>query len=383
MSLETVDGEGVRISGLADTLIAMSDDDANGIYTVTVDLFEGDHTYNFRNDWSYESGDSLGACASGDYGNDRSVTVVDADVVLDTVCWELCVACPVDIYGCTDPSAANYDPNATIDDGSCLSYPAIIPEGVIVINEIHYNPSSDQGNDDNYEFLELYNTSDAEVDLSFTLFTEGINHVFEYGTTISAGGYLVLAKDSSSYSSSIEWESGSLGNGGEDILLANGVDSTTIDFVDYDDGGDWPSSPDGDGPTLELINPSLDNAQPESWAASAGYGSPGSLNSSYMSNEDEVLSATEFILHNNYPNPFNPTTTISFILPNESFVSIFIIDMLGRMVKVLANGERMNGYQKVIWDGTNDKGLVVAAGVYLYKIQAGEFVQTKKMVLLK
>ncbi len=280
MSLETVDGEGVRISGLADTLIAMSDDDANGIYTVTVDLFEGDHTYNFRNDWSYESGDSLGACASGDYGNDRSVTVVDADVVLDTVCWELCVACPVDIYGCTDPSAANYDPNATIDDGSCLSYPAIIPEDVIVINEIHYNPSSDQGNDDNYEFLELYNTSDAEVDLSFTLFTEGINHVFEYGTTISAGGYLVLAKDSSSYSSSIEWESGSLGNDGEDILLANGVDSTTIDFVDYDDGGDWPSSPDGDGPSLELMNPLLDNSLYENWQASyISNGTPGVENS--------------------------------------------------------------------------------------------------------
>jgi len=281
MSLETVDGEGVRISGLADTLIAMSDDDANGIYTVTVDLFEGDHTYNFRNDWSYESGDSLGACASGDYGNDRSVTVVDADVVLDTVCWELCVACPVDIYGCTDPSAANYDPNATIDDGSCLSYPAIIPEGVIVINEIHYNPSSTQGNDDTFEFLELYNTSNAEVDLSFTLFTEGINHVFEYGTTISAGGYLVLAKDSSSYPGSIEWESGNLGNGGEDILLANGVDSTTIDFMDYDDGGDWPSSPDGDGPSLELIDPTLDNTLAENWQASyVDNGTPGAENSS-------------------------------------------------------------------------------------------------------
>ncbi|MDP7095415.1 MAG: T9SS type A sorting domain-containing protein, partial [Candidatus Marinimicrobia bacterium] len=173
-----------------------------------------------------------------------------------------------------------------------------------------------------------------------------------------------------------------LSGGGELIRLfdSSGV---LVDAVEYDDDYPWPEEPDGNGPSLALINPSLDNAQPESWAASAGYGSPGSLNSFNLSNEDEVLSATEFILHNNYPNPFNPTTTISFILPNESFVSIFIIDMLGRMVKVLANGERMNGYQKVIWDGTNDKGLVVAAGVYLYKIQAGEFVQTKKMVLLK
>ncbi len=280
MSLETVSDDGVRISGLSDDMIAMTDEDADGIYTATVDLFEGDHTYNFRNGWGYESGDNLADCAGGDYGNDRSVTVVDADIILGTVCWESCEDCPVDIYGCMDDTAVNYDPNATIDDGSCLSYPAIISEGVVVINEIHYNPSSDQGDDDNFEFLELYNTSDADVDLSFALFTEGIDHVFEYGTTISAGGYLVLAKDSSSYSGSIEWENGSLSNGGEDILLANGVDSSTIDFVDYDDGGDWPSSPDGDGPSLELIDTSLDNALPESWQASyVDNGTPGAENS--------------------------------------------------------------------------------------------------------
>ena len=123
MSEVTVDNDGVQISGLGDPNIsyfAMMDDDMDGVYTATVDLFEGDHTYNFRNGWDYESGDALSACASGTYGNDRSVSVVDGDVVLDAVCWESCDACSTEEPGgCTDPYALNYDPNATVDDGSC------------------------------------------------------------------------------------------------------------------------------------------------------------------------------------------------------------------------------------------------------------------------
>ncbi len=260
----------------------------------------------------------------------------------------------------------------------------------VVINEINYNSADDEFDPD--DWVELYNPTSETISIGLWEFKdENDDHVYTIDEDISLGAdeYLVLCANSSTFADlfpNIENYIGDIGfglSGGGELIRLFDSSGVLVDAVEYDDSDPWPEEPDGDGPTLELINPSLDNAQPESWAASAGYGSPGSLNSFNLSNEDEVLSATEFILHNNYPNPFNPTTTISFILPNESFVSIFIIDMLGRMVKVLANGERMNGYQKVIWDGTNDKGLVVAAGVYLYKIQAGEFVQTKKMVLLK
>ncbi len=107
----------------------------------------------------------------------------------------------------------------------------------------------------------------------------------------------------------------------------------------------------------------------------------------FNESESDVNSETalpgEFILHQNYPNPFNPITTLRYYLPENSFVNFTIYDMLGREVKKLVSGELVSGYHKAIWDATNNHGSPVSAGVYLYQIQAGDFVQTKKMVLLK
>jgi hypothetical protein len=91
----------------------------------------------------------------------------------------------------------------------------------------------------------------------------------------------------------------------------------------------------------------------------------------------------KFSLKQNYPNPFNPITTILFDLPEQSHITIVIYDMLGRQVRTLINQTQEGGFKSVIWNSTNDYGKPVSAGVYLYQIQAGEFVQTKKMVLLK
>jgi flagellar hook assembly protein FlgD len=88
-------------------------------------------------------------------------------------------------------------------------------------------------------------------------------------------------------------------------------------------------------------------------------------------------------LHAAYPNPFNPITTLRYDLPENGLVNIIIYDMLGRRVKSLINQTQDAGFKSVIWNATNDYGKPVSAGVYLYQIQAGEFVQTKKMVLLK
>jgi hypothetical protein len=90
-----------------------------------------------------------------------------------------------------------------------------------------------------------------------------------------------------------------------------------------------------------------------------------------------------FALHQNYPNPFNPITTLRYDLPENSYVNITIYDMLGREIRTLVNTTRDAGFKSVIWDATNDYGKPVSAGVYIYQIQAGEFVQTRKMVLLK
>ena len=95
----------------------------------------------------------------------------------------------------------------------------------------------------------------------------------------------------------------------------------------------------------------------------------------------EVLDNYKLI--KNYPNPFNPVTTLRYDLPENSHVNITIYDMLGRQVKNLINQTQDAGYRSVRWNATDDYGKPVSAGIYLYQIQAGEFVQTKKMVLLK
>jgi len=91
----------------------------------------------------------------------------------------------------------------------------------------------------------------------------------------------------------------------------------------------------------------------------------------------------QFELYQNYPNPFNPVTSLRYDLPEDAQVNITIYNMMGRVVKTLINRSQTAGYMSVQWNATNDKNEIVSAGLYLYTIQAGEFRQTKKMVLLK
>ena len=90
-----------------------------------------------------------------------------------------------------------------------------------------------------------------------------------------------------------------------------------------------------------------------------------------------------FALHQNFPNPFNPTTTIKYDLPEDAVVTISIFDLMGRKIKSFGNEMQVAGYRSIRWDATNSFGETVAAGMYIYTIQAGNFIQTRKMVLLK
>ncbi|MFZ0391996.1 MAG: ScyD/ScyE family protein [Calditrichia bacterium] len=94
-----------------------------------------------------------------------------------------------------------------------------------------------------------------------------------------------------------------------------------------------------------------------------------------------------FQLVQNYPNPFNPTTTIHFNVPaiadNATAVEIIVYDLTGREVATLVDGVMSAGEYSVQWDGTSSNGKQVAGGVYIYRMVAGDFVQTRKMVLIK
>tara|TARA_B100000029_G_C17597424_1_gene964671 strand:+ start:1096 stop:3174 length:2079 start_codon:yes stop_codon:yes gene_type:complete len=91
----------------------------------------------------------------------------------------------------------------------------------------------------------------------------------------------------------------------------------------------------------------------------------------------------QYKLYNSHPNPFNAQSTIHYNLPNDVMVNIIIYDVLGRLVKKMVNDFQKSGYKSIVWDGTDDKGAPVSAGVYFYSMQAGGFIKTKKMILLK
>ena len=105
-------------------------------------------------------------------------------------------------------------------------------------------------------------------------------------------------------------------------------------------------------------------------------------NTSVFEGEPEQI-PNKVVLHQNYPNPFNPFTILRYDLPEQTHVNITIYDMLGRKVRTILNQQQDPGYKSLIWDATNDYGKPVSAGIYLYQIQAGEYISTKKMVLLK
>jgi len=92
---------------------------------------------------------------------------------------------------------------------------------------------------------------------------------------------------------------------------------------------------------------------------------------------------TDFALHENYPNPFNPSTNLRFDLPDVSDVNIVIYNMVGQKIRSFRMNGMSAGYHSLTWNATNDYGDQVSAGVYFYQLQTKEFVKTRKMILLK
>jgi hypothetical protein len=90
-----------------------------------------------------------------------------------------------------------------------------------------------------------------------------------------------------------------------------------------------------------------------------------------------------YALHQNYPNPFNPTTTIEYDLPKSSSVRLEIYNITGQKVRTLTSGQASAGHQTIVWDGRDATGRSVSSGIYLYRLTAGEYVKTRKMLLMK
>ncbi len=254
----------------------------------------------------------------------------------------------------------------------------------IVINEINYNSSVGFNTED---WVEFYNNASDPVDISGWIFKdeEDIHHfVFPPNTVLEAGGYMVICYDTSMFQPLFPGVQNVIGNfefglsGGGELIRLFDQYATLMDSLTYNDVDPWPIEADGLGPTLELIDPDLPNEYPESWEASAWHGTPGARNSvtSVRFGDDRLVHGFE--LFPPFPNPFNASTTLTFELPNSSFVNILIYDVTGREVQSLVDGNLSSGQHSVVWDA---EGL--GGGVYFVQLHAGDFRQTRKMLLVK
>ena len=168
-------------------------------------------------------------------------------------------------------------------NGLCLLlFSMALSTDCIVINEIHYNPDIDQNQaDEDYEFVELYNKCDDAVDISdWSLYRHDncwgcyYDEIYQFNnnTHIDAYDYIVLAHNNDYYEGSLDWGDEFLPNYGTELIL---VDSSCNgynikDYVSYDDQHPWPTDPDGQGASLELLNANFDNEDGASWQASLG-----------------------------------------------------------------------------------------------------------------
>lgn len=259
-----------------------------------------------------------------------------------------------------------------------------IPQSV-VINEINYNSSAEFNPED---WLELINYTDSTVDISNWVFKdeEDIHgFVIPSGTLLNSREFIVLVRDTALFKPLFPFVNNYIGNigfglsGGGELLRLYDNNMVLIDSLTYDDQAPWPVEADGLGPTLSLINPDLDNSLPDSWGVSIGHGTPGTINDNFTFMDDyERIIPGKLILEQNYPNPFNPVTKISWQSPTGSHQTLKIYDVLGTEVAALVNEYKPAGNHEIQFDASR-----LSTGIYFYQLSAGEFVETKKLVLLR
>jgi hypothetical protein len=205
------------------------------------------------------------------------------------------------------------------------------------------------------------------------------------------GEFLVLVEDSvkfqSVYPEVINYIGSfafGLGNNGESLYLYD-EDHLLVDSLTYDDSPPWPAEPDGNGPTLELTDPALDNGNAQNWRSSIFPGSPGESNIPDTTQSgvfDYTSEHDSFRLWPCYPNPFNNSTMISFFVPQTARVRLSIFNCLGR---IIMNEERKfdAGLNHFRWDGSDDSGKMLGSGIYFVQIHCGTESAIQKLGLLR
>ena len=162
------------------------------------------------------------------------------------------------------------------------------------------------------------------------------------------------------------------------------IDSVIVDTRNYDDEDTTIGKQSSDGSTWELQTQTIDSLDGGGDVTSDSiitWPEPGLNEGDHKI--FKPLYKEKFELHQNFPNPFNPGTTLRYNLPSDALVTFSIYNMLGQEIKQLVNKPQKAGINSIPWDATDRFGKPVNAGLYFYNVQARDFKQTKKMVLLK
>ena len=258
----------------------------------------------------------------------------------------------------------------------------------VIISEINYNSFALHDTED---WLEFYNRAELGVEMSGWEFKDANDtniFVFPTPTILEGQSFLVLCRDTAAFSwffpevhNMIGDFDFKLSNGGEHIRLFDAT-GHIVDSLTYDDAPPWPTEPDGNGPTLELMDPTLPGYDPSSWQTSyEPYGTPGAPNEGWNAILPEpsrgALPAV-FQLSPAYPNPFNPQTWLSFSLPTTQEVTLVVYNIDGSEIARLVDGTFIAGEYRVNFDAFK-----LPSGIYFATMKSGNYQQVQKLLLVR
>jgi parallel beta-helix repeat protein len=314
-----------------------------------------------------------------------------------------------------DPAGAPDGDGSRTDIGAQYTYnaddfpPELAPiySPTVVINEVMYKDNADIGSKD---WIELYNAGKDDVDISNWRLTDldvvrpiapmavpalpvtddaepvlDSSHIFFIPpqTTLAAGAYLVILKSSSDFSKAYKDVNNycktmlNLSFDEDERLALYDCDGNLVNAFRYGNKAPWPTAPDGNGSSLELINPGDYNFVVSNWNASKiTGGTPGKINSVFDNSSPVIRKTTvannKFYVQN-YPNPFKKSTIFKFYLPDNDHVAINLFSLSGKKLETIIDTDMKSGSHQIKWSPK------LAAGIYLYKIQTSCFSKVGEM----
>ncbi|RMH87867.1 MAG: PKD domain-containing protein [Calditrichaeota bacterium] len=265
------------------------------------------------------------------------------------------------------------------------------PTGTVLISEVFYDTP---GTDSKEEWIELYNAGASTVDISGWSITDdngaGSTYTIPGGKSIAPGTFFTIAKNKKGFKKLYGYPADLVGgipalNNTGDALVLKDDTGQTVDAVAWEGGAGngvpagWGSTTDPNAPTGNSIvrtDPAVDTDTYADWSIAPDNGNP----QTQATSAPTILTATSRetsrpVALNNYPNPFNPRTTIRFTVTVSGEVSLRVYNILGQVVATLVEGYREAGTYSVVFDG---RGL--SSGIYFYRLSTPEGVITRKML---